>query len=81
MSEPDVYEFRVTGLIGPLTRAAMPELTSAECAKDSRLVGSVPDGQHITSLLDRLDQALIVINDIVITRTAHLERGTAHPAN
>ena len=43
----DDYEFRVTGLIGPLTRAAMPELDSYRYERETTLIGTAPDEQHI----------------------------------
>ena len=64
----DDYEFRVTGLIGPLTRAAMPELDSYSYEQETTLTGTAPDEQHIDALLERLDDADVTTNGIVITR-------------
>ncbi len=66
----DEYEFRVTGLIGPLTRAAMPELEPHRCEQETTLLGTAQDEQHIDALLTRLADADLTANDIIITRTA-----------
>ena len=66
----DDYEFRVTGLIGPLTRAAMPELDSYRYERETTLIGTAPDEQHIRDLLERLNDADVTTNDIIIIRTA-----------
>lgn len=64
----DEYEFRVTGAIGPLTRAALPELESYRCEQETTITGTAPDEQHILALLDHLDNADLTANDIIITR-------------
>ncbi|MGS0688944.1 hypothetical protein ACVBEQ_27980 [Nakamurella sp. GG22] len=71
----DDYEFRVTGLIGPLTRAAMPELESYRCERETILIGTAPDEEHISALLERLDQADVTTSELLITRTVQHKKG------
>lgn len=71
----DDYEFRVTGVVGPLTRAAMPELESCRCEQETTLTGTAPDEQHIRALLERLDNADLTTNDIIITRMVQRQDG------
>ena len=62
----DLYEFRVTGLIGPVVRSALPELT-AECdSRHSVLTGTAADPEAVDELLRRLREAGLTASHILI---------------
>ncbi len=69
----DEYEFRVTGLIGPLTQAAMPELESYRSEQETILIGTAPDEEHLSALLERLDHAHVTTSEVLITRAPQQE--------
>ena len=64
---PEVYEFHVAGVIGPVVRAALPELSADSQEKRSVLTGTAESADAVDDLLQRisdagLDTTLIVIN-------------------
>ncbi len=51
---PDQYLFTVTGRIGPIIRACLPELTPTAEGDSTVLCGAVPDADGLQNLLDLL---------------------------
>lgn len=65
---PEMYEFHVAGLIGPVVRAALPELTPHPNARHSVLTGTAPGPSEVQELLHRLTDHGLVTDHIVIAR-------------
>ena len=65
-----IYEFRVTGEIGPVIRSAVPELTAAATENSCVLSGSVDGALGLARLLDRLADLHLVESEIRIHRAA-----------
>ena len=63
-----MYEFHVTGLIGPVVEAALPELTPQTPAKHSVLTGTASEPRDVDTLLDKLTDHGLVADHIVIAR-------------
>ena len=61
-----MYEFHVTGLIGPVVEAALPELTTQAAPKHSVLTGSVSESRDVQALLDKLTDHGLVADHIVL---------------
>jgi hypothetical protein len=61
-----MYEFHVTGLIGPVVEAALPELTSQAAPKHSVLTGTTDEALDVQTLLDKLTDHGLVADHIVI---------------
>lgn len=62
------YEFHVTGLIGPVVRAALPELTTQAVREHSVLTGTADEPHDVDTLLDKLTDHGLVADHIVIAR-------------
>lgn len=65
---PEMYEFHVTGLIGPVIRAALSELTTQPESKHSVLTGTVDETRDVVTLLNKLTDHGLVADHIVIAR-------------
>ena len=65
---PEVYEFHVAGLIGPVVRAALPELSADSQDKRSVLTGTAKSEQDMQDLLRRIGDAGLSPTHIVINR-------------
>ncbi len=63
-----VYEFRVSGTIGPVTRSAMPELTTEAAPPACVLSGSIPDRNDMAQLLEKLDELGLADTEMRIHR-------------
>ena len=61
-----MYEFHVTGLIGPVVQAALPELATQPASKHSVLTGTADAPCDVEKLLDRLTDHGLVADHIVI---------------
>jgi hypothetical protein len=62
----DRYEFRVTGLLGPVVQSALPELTAESSARDSVLTGTAPTTAVVDELLCRLREVGLTPSHILI---------------
>lgn len=80
-----MYEFHVTGLIGPVVEAALPELTSQAARKHSVLTGTAQEPLDVQALLGKLTDHGLVADHIVLSagtrwRDTHPpETGTDEP--
>ena len=63
---PEIYEFHVTGLIGPVVRAALPELTADPSARHSVLTGTAAEPPTSRTCSHRLTDHGLVTDHIVI---------------
>ncbi len=61
-----MYEFHVTGLIGPVVQAALPELTTQPAPKHSVLTGRANEPRDVDTLLDKLTNHGLVADYIAI---------------
>jgi hypothetical protein len=73
-----MYEFHVTGLIGPVVEAALPELTSQAAPKHSVLIGTADEPLDLQTLLGKLTDHGLVADHIVIA-TGTRWRDTSPP--
>ncbi len=64
----DLYEFRVTGTIGPVIRSAIPELTSCRTERSWVLTGDAVGPADIARVLRLLEKFRIVETDIHVRR-------------
>ena len=65
-----VYEFHVTGLIGPVVESALPELTPHPAPKHSVLTGTAGEPRVVQELLDKLtDHGLVADHIVIAART------------
>jgi hypothetical protein len=65
---PDVYEFRVAGLIGPVLRSALPELVAIAAAPSTTLTGRTSTPDALDDILRRLRNQGLTTTFILITR-------------
>ncbi|MET0865484.1 MAG: hypothetical protein ABWZ98_14220 [Nakamurella sp.] len=63
----EIYEFHVTGLIGPVARSALPELTTGPGDRNSVLSGTASGPDEVDRVLRRLGDAGLTPTHIVIT--------------
>ena len=61
----DIYEFHVTGLIGPVVRSALPELTSERDCRRTLLSGSAEPGE-VTRILEQLRDSGLLLQHVVL---------------
>ena len=64
----EVYEFHVAGVIGPVVRAALPELSADSQDKLSVLTGTAQSPEAVDDLLRRITDAGLNPTHIVINR-------------
>ncbi len=64
----DVYEFHVAGVIGPVVRAAMPELSADSQGRLSVLTGTAENAEAVEDLLRLISDAGLNTTHILITR-------------
>jgi hypothetical protein len=62
----DIYEFHVTGLIGPVVRSALPELTSEPDCRRTLLSGSAEPGE-VSRLLEQLRDSGLLLQHVVLS--------------
>ena len=62
----EMYEFHVTGLIGPVVEAALPELTTQAAPKHTVLTGTAGEPGDVQELLDKLTDHGLVPDHIVL---------------
>ena len=74
---PEVYEFHVAGLIGPVVRAALPELSADSQDKRSVLTGTAESAEAIDDLLRRIGDAGLNPTHIVINRESRWHQPTS----
>lgn len=70
----DVYEFHVTGLIGPVIESALPELTTAPSGSMSVLSGTANSPAEVERVLLRLGDAGLAATHIVISSSDRWHR-------
>ena len=63
----DIYEFHVTGLIGPVVRSALPELATGAGDRNSVLSGTATGPDDVDRVLRRLGDAGLTPTHIVIS--------------
>lgn len=68
-----MYEFHVTGLIGPVIEAALPELTPTATPKHSVLTGRTSEPAEVDTLLDKLTDLGLVADHIVLASDTRWE--------
>jgi hypothetical protein len=73
----DIYEFHVAGLIGPVVRSALPELTSEHDCRSTLLSGSAEPGE-VTRLLEQLRDNGLQLQHVVLS-TDHRWAATGSP--
>jgi hypothetical protein len=64
----EVYEFHVAGVVGPVVRAALPELSADSQDKRSVLTGTAQSPEAVDDLLRRIGDAGLDTTHIVINR-------------
>jgi hypothetical protein len=64
-----VYEFRVTGEIGPVIRSAIPELSFGGTEQPCTLTGVVAGPAELERLLDRIAELGLDETEIRVHRT------------
>jgi len=74
---PDIYEFHVGGLIGPVVRSALPELTSIDDGRQTRLFGTAVEPSDVDRLLVRLAGNGLVPNHIVLSNRSRWDDESA----
>lgn len=74
---PDLYELKVTGSLGPLMRACLPEFTAVAETPATVLTGSVGGADDLRRLLDLLDAHGTPPLDIRISATQKRAEGVA----
>ena len=75
----EVYEFHVTGVVGPVVRAALPELSADSQNRISVLTGTAASAEAIDDLLRRIGDAGLKTTHILITRESRWQH-SAIPA-
>lgn len=73
MSDQPVYEFRVSGRLGPVLRSALPELSAATAGSSTIITGCLREAAEIEALLHQLSQFGATITVI------HLSKVSGHP--
>ena len=63
----EIYEFHVAGLIGPVVRSALPELTTGAGNRNSVLSGRADGPDDVYRVLRRLGDAGLTPTHIVIS--------------
>ena len=76
----EVYEFHVTGVVGPVVRAALPELSADSQSRVSVLTGTAASAEAIDELLRRIGNAGLKTTHILITRESRWQH-SAMPAD
>lgn len=76
----EVYEFHVAGVVGPVVRAALPELSADSQHRVSVLTGTVATADAVDDLLRRISAAGLDTTHILITRESRWQQG-AIPAD
>jgi hypothetical protein len=64
----DLYEFEITGTIGPLIRSCLPELDTVTESASTMLTGTVCGPDELRRVLDLLDAHGAPALDVRITR-------------
>jgi hypothetical protein len=64
---PELYEFEVTGRIGPLMRSCIPELTPTAEDQPTVLTGTARSPEDLQRVLDLLDTHGLPAQDIRIS--------------
>ncbi len=64
---PDLYEFGITGTLGPVIRSCLPELSTVAETRTTVLTGSVRGPAELRGLLDLLDASGTPALEIRIT--------------
>ena len=72
----EVYEFHVTGVVGPVVRAALPELSADSQNRVSVLTGTAPSAEAVDDLLRRIGDAGLKPTHILITRESRWQHST-----
>ena len=72
----EVYEFHVTGEIGPVVRAALPELSADAQSRVSVLTGTAESAEAVDDLLRRIGNAGLKTTHILITRESRWQHST-----
>jgi hypothetical protein len=67
-SVTDAYEFHVSGLLGPVIRSALPELTVRDVPTHSVLTGTAEGPDDVADLLNRLADHRLIATHILITQ-------------
>jgi hypothetical protein len=75
----EVYEFHVAGVVGPVVRAALPELSADSQDKRSVLTGTAQSAEAVDELLRRIDDAGLEPTLIVINRETRWQHSTLPP--
>jgi len=75
----EVYEFHVAGVVGPVVRAALPELSADSQDKRSVLTGTAQSPEAVDDLLRRIDDAGLEPTLIVINRETRWQHRTLPP--
>ncbi len=68
---PDLYEFAITGTIGPLIQSCLPELDRVAESGWTVLTGTVAGPDELHRVLDLLDAAGTPARDVRITYRDH----------
>lgn len=67
---PDIYEFHVGGLIGPVIQSALPELISTDNGHQTKLFGTAAEPADVHRLLTRLTDSGLIANHILLSNQA-----------
>lgn len=78
---PAIYEFHVTGLIGPVVEAALPDLTSLPAPKHCVLTGTADEPMDVQTLLAKLTDHGLVADHIVIAPSTRWRDSTPLDSN
>ena len=73
------YEFHVSGLLGPVVRSALPELTACAAPTECVLTGMADGPDDVTQLLERLADHHLVATHIVISSGDRWVHGETRP--
>jgi hypothetical protein len=76
-----MYEFHITGLIGPVIEAALPELTPQADPRHSVLTGRANEPRDVDTLLDKLTDHGLVADHIVIASNTRWQGTCPAPDN
>ena len=77
----EVYEFHVAGVVGPVVRAALPELSADSQNRVSVLTGTAASPEVVDDLLRRISDAGLSTTHIVITRDSRWQHSTVPAAD